>query len=57
MGKLYTRGEFVQEYGGYIANSVRGTGIHSGTLIAQAFLESGIKKKYQIRQQVINRGE
>ena len=36
----YTREEFVEKYGGFIANEVKGTGILSGTLISQAILES-----------------
>lgn len=36
----YTREEFVEKYGGFIAKVVRGTGILQGTLIAQAIIES-----------------
>jgi len=40
MGETYTRPEFVEKYGGFISYAVRGTGIHEGTLVAQAVLES-----------------
>ena len=40
----YTRQEFIDKYGNYVSNAVQGTGLHEGTLFAQAFLESGIKK-------------
>lgn len=36
----YTRPEFIEKYGGFIAKTVRGTGILAGTLIAQAIIES-----------------
>lgn len=38
--KVYTRDGFVEQYGGFIAHSVKGTGILAGTLIAQAIIES-----------------
>ena len=40
MAATYTRPEFVEKYGGFIAKTVKGTGILSGTLIAQAIIES-----------------
>jgi flagellum-specific peptidoglycan hydrolase FlgJ len=36
----YTREEFVEKYGGFIAKTVKGTGILQGTLISQAIIES-----------------
>jgi flagellum-specific peptidoglycan hydrolase FlgJ len=40
MAKTYTRPEFIEVYGGYIADAVKGTGILAGTLISQAIIES-----------------
>ena len=36
----YTREQFVEKYGGFIAHAVKGTGILQGTVIAQAIIES-----------------
>jgi len=36
----YTRQEFVQKYGDFINDEIKGTGILAGTLIAQAIIES-----------------
>jgi len=36
----YTRLEFVEKYGGYISNAVKGTGLLQGTVIAQGIIES-----------------
>lgn len=40
MAQTYTRPEFVEKYGGFIAKTVKGTGILAGTLVAQAIIES-----------------
>ena len=40
MAKTYTREEFVETYGPYIARATRGTGLLPGTVISQAIIES-----------------
>ena len=40
MAKTYTREEFVETYGPYIARATRGTGLSPGTVISQAIIES-----------------
>ena len=40
MAKTYTREEFVATYGPYIARATKGTGILTGTVVAQAIIES-----------------
>jgi flagellum-specific peptidoglycan hydrolase FlgJ len=40
MSSTYTRQDFVKKYGGFIAKTVKGTGLHAGTVISQAIIES-----------------